>query len=559
MTRLFVFAIAVALQSLAGGAAPAPAPLTLDLGDYLALPITGKLDGTGQTDGMLARVNSFREEPGGRGRVFVHDLNGPLYILDKKSGSLTTYLNFNGRGPLRQGFHLRQGYGGQDGGQDASGMFRRFAWEVGFANGLVTFQFDPGYPSNGRFYTVHIEEPAVDAPAVPDNTNVPGFNVVGYTVTAPIVTPGPITREGVLIEWTDGNRSNTTFEGTARELLRLQLNARIHPLGDIVFNPSARRGDAEWGVMYLGSGDGGSGESPRPDTRTNPQRLDTLVGKILRIVPSLGDHQSTSTVSDNGRYRIPNDNPFVSIPGARKEIWAVGFRNPHRLHWAIDPANARNNRLIANSIGMRTWETINIVHRGGNYGYSLREGNEAMKFDNLTEKRPEVDRIPIRINATEIGGEVTPTYPVVQYPHKAGGGDAIGSGYLYRGKSIPALRGKYVFTDISTGRLWYVDYQEMLKADDGNPDTMAAMHEIQLRWADPNDSPDAGKKVYESMYPIAMAAYRARGGKDPDLPGRATVSGTGRADAHFAVDAAGELYVFSKTDGMLRAVVSPRR
>ena len=67
----------------------------------------------------------------------------------------------------------------------------------------MTFQFDPDYLSNGRFYTVHIEDPAVEAPAVPDNTNVPGFNVAGYTVTAPIATPGPITREGVLIEWTD--------------------------------------------------------------------------------------------------------------------------------------------------------------------------------------------------------------------------------------------------------------------------------------------------------------------------------------------------------------------
>ncbi len=535
MTRLFVFAIAVVLQSLSSGAATAPSPLTLDLADYQAMPITGKLDGTGQTDGMLARVNSFREEPGGTGRVFVHDLNGPLYILDKKSKTLTTYLNFNGR-------------------EGKPGVFRKLAWEVGFANGLVTFQFDPAYQANGRFYTVHIEDPAIDAPAVPDNTNVPGFNVAGYTVTAPITTPGPITREGVLIEWTDGNRSNTTFEGTARELLRLQLNARIHPLGDLVFNPTARRGDSDWQVLYIGSGDGGSGESPRPDTRNNPQRLDTLVGKILRIVPGLGDHQSTSTVSDNGRYRIPNDNPFVAMRGARKEIWAVGFRNPHRLHWAIDPANAKNNRLLANSIGMRTWETINIVHRGANYGYSLREGNEAMKFDNLTEPRPEIDRIPVRINATDTVDEVTPTYPVLQYPHKPGGGDAIGSGYLYRGKNIPELRGKYVFTDISTGRLWYADYQEMLKADDGNPDTFAAMHEIHVRWDDPNDSPDAGKKVYESMYPIAMAAYRARGGKDPDLPGRATVSGSGRADAQFAVDAAGELYIFSKTDGMIRIV-----
>ena len=116
-----------------------------------------------------------------------------------------------------------------------------------------------------------------------------------------------------------------------------------------------------------------------------------------------------------------------------------------------------------------------------------------------------------------------------------------------------------MFTDISTGRLWYVDYQEMLKADDGNPDTMAERHEIHVRWDDPNDAPDAGKTVHQSMYPITMSAYHARGGTDPDLPGRATVSGNGRADAHFAVDAEGELYIFSKTDGMIRAVVAPRR
>ncbi len=59
--------------------------------------------------------------------------------------------------------------------------------------------------------------------------------------------------------------------------------------------------------------------------------------------------------TDNGRYRVPSDNPFVSTRGARNEIWAYGFRNPHRLHFAIDPADAKNNRLIANSIGLHTW------------------------------------------------------------------------------------------------------------------------------------------------------------------------------------------------------------
>ena len=136
------------------------------------------------------------------------------------------------------------------------------------------------------------------------------------------------------------------------------------------------------------------------------------------------------------------------------EIWALGLRNPHRLNWAIDPADARNNRLIVNSIGLRTWETVNIVRKGANYGYSLREGNEVLQADNKTTALPADDMIPVRVNDTTTNGSITPTYPVIQYPHLPGGGDAVGSGFLYRGTRLPALRGKYVFTDISTGRLW---------------------------------------------------------------------------------------------------------
>src|SRR5688572_11232919 len=74
------------------------ATLTLELRDFATLPVTGSLDGAGQVDGMLARVNSIREEPGGTGRMFVTDMNGPVYILDKKTKALNTYLDFNGSG-----------------------------------------------------------------------------------------------------------------------------------------------------------------------------------------------------------------------------------------------------------------------------------------------------------------------------------------------------------------------------------------------------------------------------------------------------------------------------
>ena len=172
-----------------------------------------------------------------------------------------------------------------------------------------------------------------------------------------------------------------------------------------------------------------------------------------------------------------------------------------------------------------------------------------LQADNTTAKLPEVDKIAVQIGDEVSDNAVIPTYPVIEYPHLAGGGDAIGSGYVYTGKAVPALRGKYVFTDLSTGRIWWADYKDMLAADDGNPQTLAAIHEIRVSYKD---------EIYPTMFPITMAAYKTRGGQDPDLPGRATVSGSGRADARLGMDANGELYLFSKTDGMIRQIVGAK-
>ena len=96
---------------------------------------------------------------------------------------------------------------------------------------------------------VHTEDPAVDAPAVPDPSSAPGLRLAGYETTPPVATPGPTLRESVLIEWTDTHITNSTFEGSARELMRVKFNTRIHLMGDLSFNPRARRGDADWRVM----------------------------------------------------------------------------------------------------------------------------------------------------------------------------------------------------------------------------------------------------------------------------------------------------------------------
>ena len=520
-------------QSRNGGGGKAP-ELALQIADYAALPITGSPNGTGNNEGSLARINVMREEPGPAHRFFVNDLNGPLYILNRTTKSATIYLDFNGNGVMR-------------------GLFDRLARGAGLASGLISFEFDPDYARNGRFYTIHLEDLAASGALVPDNAGFLGLEINGYTPTPPVRTPPTADHEGVLIEWTDSNISNATFEGSARELLRVQLFSRIHPMGDLTFNPAARPGDPDWRVLYVACGDGGSGDQ-KSSVRLNPQRLDTLVGKILRIVPDLGEHVDTSTVSENGRYRIPRDNPFVPLAGARAEIWAYGLRNPHRLNWDVDPANASNNHLIAAVIGWNTWETVVIIQRGANYGYPTREGTEMIEVGKPLSKLPDVDTIPVHVTDVKTLGTVAPRYPVVQYGHGQAGGDAIAGGFVYRGDRVPRLRGKYVFGDISTGRLWYADFKQMLAADDDKPLTQAAIHELRVSWDNPADSPNRGRQLFPTMAGVVEAGYHSRGGKDPDLPGSAAVAGTGRVDLRFALDKSGELYLLSKSDGMIRAV-----
>lgn len=525
-----VLQTALLTSTFAASAGQAARPLTLEVSDYLMLPQSVTLTPDTQTQGELSRVNFLRQEPGAdRGRVFLTNLNGPLYILDTRTKQLTTYLDFNGR----------------DG---RPGLFHRFHFAVGYQAGLITMQFDPDYRRNGRFYTIHMEDPTVTAAAEPDASHTPGLKPAGYQTTTPFVTPGPIQRECVLVEWTDTNTADAVFQGTARELLRIPYNSHVHPLGDITFMPTAKPGDAEWRVMYVSSGDGGSGETLKPVTRNNPQRLDTMVGKILRIVPDLGTHTATSTVSDNGRYRVPNDNPFAKTPGAHKEIWAYGLRNPHRLTWYVDPAT-RQTYLIANVIGLATWETVDIIHKGANYGYSEREGNERLKANNKTEPLPTDDRIPVRTGPEPGTDSVKPTYPVLLYPHKEGGGDAIAGGFVYSGP-IAALRGKYILGDITTGRIWWADIREMIAADDGNPATMATLHPMEIAYT----APGGKTEQVASMQPIVSAAYHLRGGTAAFMPGYGTPVGKGRADIRLVLDGNGHFYIISKSDGMLRQV-----
>ena len=303
---------------------------------------------------MLARVNTLRSEPANAPlastRFFVADMNGNLYALDKATKKFTPYITF----PL---------------------IFPKYATDR-FGSGVSAIVFDPNYAKNGKFYTVHVEDPSKPGPDEPTNAKMPSLKLDGYATT-PVVKPpaGEVMNESVLIEWTDTNIKNSTFEGTARELLRVGFNDLIHPMGDILFDPLAKPGSANYGNLYVSDGDGGSGETAGP-TQTTPQLLSALQGKILRITPDLS-LRPNDKLSENGRYRVPSTgpdpNPYVSVPGARAEIFAYGFRNPHRMDW-----DTVTNTLLVDDIGLHSWEEVNIVTKGGNYGYSQREGNEVL-------------------------------------------------------------------------------------------------------------------------------------------------------------------------------------
>lgn len=532
------------------------------LEDYAQLPLSGR-NGSITSFGpnvnladQLARPTFIRSEPTNAplaaGRFFVTDLNRTLYILDKNTRAFTPYLNYQS-------------------------IFRKYYNSGGFAGGLNPIAFDPEYASNGIFYTAHLENPLVAGSAAPTNINLPALDLTGFTTTAALNPPaGSVTFESVLIAWHDTNINNNTFEGTAREIMRVGLNSRIHPMGDLMFNPLAKPGDSDYRNLYIAIGDGSAGETPGA-THTTPQRLDVVQGKILRITPDLA-LRPADELSANGRYRIPttgaDPNPFttISLPNLKKEIFAYGFRNCHRFSW-----DAVANVIVEDDIGLNSWEEVNLIHKGANYGYGEREGAEQVFVcsscpgtNGLTGSQissgipfPATDLLTV----TGLVSAVTPTYPVALYSHWDG--DGISSGFVYRGSLMPGMYGKYIFGDIANGRMFYADFNEMLTADDGNLNTVAQTHELQVVYNNPLDVPDAGFARWR-MFDIVAMTYTNRGGNPGTqrLPGGAestnpgktdrngVLYGGGRVDLRLCQGSDNEIYVISKSDGSIRKMVA---
>jgi glucose/arabinose dehydrogenase len=305
--------------------------------------------------------------------------------------------------------------------------------------GLLGLAFDPNYQRNGLVYT-YLTEPW-RRPA--DFSTQPGLRK-NCDAWLPL-KPRPC--QNVVLEWRVHNPRdpNTTIDmSSKRELLRIDKPEFNHNGGTLAFGPD--------GMLYISLGDGGFGDDEGPGhvSGGNAQSLapGNVLGKILRIDPH--GHNSA-----NHQYGIPRDNPFVGRRGA-DEIFAYGFRNPYRMSF-----DQKTGKLWVGDVGQNDVEEVDVVRAGGNYGWHVKEGT--FRFHAGAPRDPDDGFV----SANEPGRPSGLTDPVAEYDHTAPRGsieqgEAVVGGFVYRGKSVPALEGKYVFGDYSRifgkpdGRLFYL-------------------------------------------------------------------------------------------------------
>jgi len=274
----------------------------------------------------------------------------------------------------------------------------------GNEEGLLGLAFHPKYAENGKFYVYYTAKPRSSV-------------IASYQVSKD-----------------DPKRAVRDSE---ERLLVIPQPYPNHNGGSIRFGPD--------GYLYIGMGDGGL----RDDPHDNAQNLDSLLGKVLRIDVDRPD--------EGLAYGIPKDNPFVDLPaavgrdGARGEVWAYGFRNIWRLGF-----DRKTGELWAGDVGQDRFEEVDLVHRGGNYGWNLREG----MHDFLPNTPGKDDRY---------------IEPVAEYFH--GEGQSVTGGFVYRHDRLAKFRGHYFFADYLSGKVWTVG-----RTDDGGiaPKREAANTGLQI-------------------------------------------------------------------------------
>ena len=397
----------------------------------------------------LTRIIKLDHQPN-RGELFILDLRGKLYKL--VNGKPQVYM-------------------------DMASLRPRFIQQPGLATGFGSFAFHPAFEKNGLLYTTHAEPP--------------GSGKADFSYPDSI----PITLQWVLTEWkTDPGKF--PFQGKGREIFRINMPTAIHGVQEIAFNPHSKPGHGDYGLLYIGIGDGGSAEIGYPLVSPIPQKV---WGSIIRIDP-FGRN------SNNGQYGIPSQNPFYVSDSVKNagEVYAYGFRNPHRISWS------RSGQLYSINIGEHNIEALNMIMPGHFYGWPIREGTFMERFFNDIGK---VYPLPSNDSIYHV------TYPVAQFDHDEG--TAISGGFEYGGTSVPQLVGKYVFGDIGTGKLFYVEMKDL------RPGKQATIK----KW-----------NISLNGMPVTLAG----------------LCKNSRVDLRFGQDKNGELYLLTKEDGKVYKLVKPK-
>jgi glucose/arabinose dehydrogenase len=363
-------------------------------------------------DGLTAPLKGVAA-PGQANRLYVVDQVGIVWAVDLTTKTKSVFLDV---GPTGLNRLITLGVCGDD-------TFDE--------RGLLGVAFHPNYQQNGLLYT-YTSEPTTAPP------------------TLPTVIPGIPDHQNVVAEWrvpNPGNPASVVNPASRRELMRVSWPQFNHDGGDLAFGPD--------GKLYISMGDGGGADDAdgqdfvlarpvhpqAPDCSLtapitghqgngNAQGLNTPLGKILRI-----DVNPPFTAGK--QYSVPADNPFVGRPNALAEIWAYGFRNPFRFSF-----DSRTGALYAGDVGQNDIEEVDVVVRGGNYGWNLKEGTLFFHINGNDPGTASRDPDPARMIPHGLKD------PIAQYDthHE---GHAVQGGFVYRGDAIKELRGQYVFGDFA--------------------------------------------------------------------------------------------------------------
>jgi glucose/arabinose dehydrogenase len=336
-------------------------------------------------------------------QIMVADLQGQIYILNDENQPQIFF--------------------------KAKDHFKNFINSAGLAVGLGSFAFHPDFAKNKLFYTTHTE---------PKNSAKADF---AYADSI------PVKMQWVVNEWFMDDINSNIFSGKPRELMRVNVISQIHGMQEIIFNPYSKPNSDDYGLLYIGLGDGGSIEEGYPFV---PDNKNNIWGKVLRINP-------TGNNSKNGQYGVPKTNPFVGKNGI-DEAFAEGFRNPNRISFLKD------GKILVSNIGQRQIESLYWLKSGKNYGWPRREGT--FSIESLTNIN---DVLPLPKNDVKYNY----TYPIAQFDHDEG--NAIMGGFEYLGNEIPHLKGKYIFGEIVRGRVFYININEIKEG------TQAKIHELSLK------------------------------------------------------------------------------